>query len=132
MQLRLLIVDDNDAYRAGMVRAADAHAGIDLVAEADGGMAALDAIARHQPDVALVDLRMPSVDGLEVCRGALAMNPSVETRVVILSAATETGLREEALEAGAVAFLTKDLPRKEILTHVIGLVRRPAPAADAR
>ena len=129
VQLRLLIVDDNDVYRAGMVRAADAHPGIDLVAEADGGVAALDAIARHQPDVALVDLRMPAVDGVAVCLAVAAMEPQVATRVVILSAATEAGVHDTALSAGAVAFLTKDLPRKEILGMVLALVARDSAAA---
>ncbi len=121
MPLRLVIVDDNDAYRAGMVRAASAHPGIDLVAEADGGVAALDAIARHRPDLALVDLRMPSVDGIDVCRRVAAMDPTLLCRIVILSAATEVGVRELALEAGAAGFLTKDLPRSAILRTVLAL-----------
>ncbi len=121
-----MIVDDNDAYRAGMVRAATAHADIDLVAEADGGVAALDAIALHRPDVALVDLRMPGVDGIDVCRRVPRMQPALDCRVVILSAATEVGVHELAMEAGASAFLTKDLPRKVILEAVMGLGLRLA------
>ncbi len=121
-----MIVDDNDTYRAGMVRAAEAHPSIDLVAEADGGIAALDAIAQHRPDLALVDLRMPAVDGIDVCRRIQRISPPLECRVVILSAATEEGVRELALEAGAVAFLTKDLPRKEILRTVLALAERRA------
>jgi two-component system nitrate/nitrite response regulator NarL len=126
--VRLLIVDDSDAYRAGMVRAADAHHGVDLVAEADGGAAALDAIARHRPDVALVDLRMPNVDGVDVCRGVARLEPATDCKVVILSAATEAGIHDEALDAGAIAFLTKDLPRKQILDMVLSLVGRHAAA----
>jgi CheY-like chemotaxis protein len=122
--VRLLIADDNDAYRDGMVRAADRHLEIDLVAEADGGVDAITAIVRHRPDVALVDLRMPGVDGFEVCRRLAATVPHVAVSVVILSAATEAGLRDEALAAGAVAFLTKDLPRNDILRHVVALARR--------
>lgn len=125
--LRLLIVDDNDAYRAGMVRAADAHPGIDLVAEADGGAAALDAIVRHRPDVALVDLRMPQVDGVDVCHGVARLEPASECRIAILSAATEAGLHDQALDAGAMAFLTKDLPRRQILDMVLTLASRTAP-----
>lgn len=124
--LRLVIVDDNDAYRAGMVRAADAHPDIDLVAEADGGVAALDAIGRHRPDIALVDLRMPSVDGIEVCLRVPQITPPLSCKVVILSAATESGDHEQALDAGAAAFLTKDLPRREILGQVLALGDRAA------
>ncbi|MCW3011456.1 MAG: hypothetical protein JWO90_1860 [Solirubrobacterales bacterium] len=126
MPVRLAIVDDNDVYRAGMVRAAVAHPDIDLVAEADGGVAALDVIARHRPDIALVDLRMPSVDGIDVCRRVPRMSPPTHCQVVILSAATEAGVHDLALEAGAVAFLTKDLPRKEILRAVVALGERQA------
>ncbi len=125
--LRLVIVDDNDAYRSGMVRAADAHPEIDLVAEADGGLSALDAIAVHRPSFALVDLRMPTVDGIDVCRGVARIEPPLECRVVILSAATEVGVHEMALEAGAIAFLTKDLPRKEILRRLLDLDQVAAP-----
>lgn len=124
--LRLVIVDDNDAYRSGMVRAADAHPEIDLVAQADGGLSALDAIAVHRPSLALVDLRMPSVDGIDVCRGVTRIDPPLNCKVVILSAATESGVHEMALEAGAVAFLTKDLPRKEILRRVLELHEVPS------
>ena len=122
MPIRLVIVDDNDAYRAGMVRAADSHPGIDLVAEADGGAAALDVIARHRPDVALVDLRMPSVDGVEVCRRVPQIEPPLDCKVAILTAATGTDVHESVMAAGAAACLTKDLPRKEILRIVLALV----------
>ena len=122
--LRLVIVDDNAPYRAGMVRAAVAHPDIELVAEADSGVAALDVIAAHRPEIALVDLRMPNVDGIDVCRALPKLIPGVDCRVVILSAATEAGVHELVLEAGAAAFLTKDLPRKDILRIVLELACR--------
>jgi DNA-binding NarL/FixJ family response regulator len=116
----MLIVDDNDAYRAGMVRTARAHPEIELVAEVDGGHEALDAIDRLRPDAALVDLRMPCVDGLEVCRRVADMSPPPACRVIILSGAdVDESVRDAVLDAGAVAFLTKDLPRREILHAVL-------------
>ena len=124
--VRLVIADDNDSYRDGMVRAADRHPDVDLVAEADGGVDVLVAIARHRPDVALVDLRMPGVDGFDVCRRLAAAVPYLPVAVIILSAATEAGLRDAALAAGAVGFLTKDLPRNDILRHVVALAARAA------
>lgn len=125
---RLVIVDDNDTYRAGMVRVADAHPGIDLVAEADSGAAALDVIARHRPDVALVDLRMPTVDGLEVCRQVPHISPPLSCMVVLLSAVVSSGVHEHALESGAAAFLSKDLPRREILGQLLTLAGRATAA----
>ena len=109
-----------------MVRAADAHPFVDLVAEADGGLAALHAIAEHRPDVALVDLRMPGVDGFELCRRLADIVPRARVQVAILSAAEDPAVRAEAFAAGAVAFLTKDLPRKDILGHVVELAARRA------
>lgn len=131
MPVRLVIADDNDAYRAGMVRAAAQHPDVDLVAEADGGVAALEAIVQHHPDVALVDLRMPVVDGLDVMRRLAHVEPRVGSLVVILSAATEAGVRAEALEHGAIDFLTKDLPRKDILARVVEIATRGARGAGA-
>lgn len=124
--MRLIIADDDDVYRSGMVRAADQHPDIDLVAEADGGAAALTAIAQHRPDIALVDLRMPAVDGIDVCRRAAGLVPSRSVQVVILSVHTEAEAQTRALEAGAVAFLTKDLPRKDIMRRLVEIAARRA------
>lgn len=117
--VRLLIVDDNLPYRAGMVRAAMAHPEFEVVAEAEGGAEALEEIERHAPDLALVDLRMPRVDGIEVCRRIPQLEPAVGTRLVILSAAIEPEVHQIAMDAGAVRVLTKDLSRREILTTLL-------------
>ncbi len=117
--VRLIIVDDNLPYRAGMVRAATAHPDFDVVAEAEGGAEALEAIALHAPDLALVDLRMPRVDGIEVCRRIPELVPAVGTRPVILSAAIEPEVHQIALDAGAIRVLTKDLSRREILAVLL-------------
>ncbi len=123
MPVRLLIVDDNAAYRSGMVRAVSAHPEFDLVGEAEGGAEALAQITALEPDLALVDLRMPRVDGIEVCRRVVGAVPPVKTRVVILSAAIEPEVHEIARAAGAIEVLTKDLSRREILTTLLALAR---------
>ncbi len=117
--MRIVIVDDNLPYRAGMVRAAMAHPDFDVVAEAEGGAEALETIARHTPDLALIDLRMPLVDGIEVCRRIPELDPAVSTRPVILSAAIEPEVHQIAMDAGAIRVLTKDLSRREILTTLL-------------
>jgi CheY-like chemotaxis protein len=67
---------------------------------------------------------MPTVDGIDVCRRVPHLVPFLDCQVIILSAATEAGVHELAMEAGATAFLTKDLPRKEILRTVLDLAAR--------
>ena len=119
MPVRLVIVDDNLPYRAGMVRAAAAHPEIEVVAEVEGGAEALEAITLYAPDLALIDLRMPRVDGIEVCRRIPKLVPAVDTLPVILSAAIEPEVHQIAMDAGAAQVLTKDLSRREILTALL-------------
>ena len=78
----VLVVDDSPVFRRGMGRAVRVHAGLELVGEADGGEAALDAIERLRPDVVLLDLRMPDIDGLEVLDRLRELDPPSTCRVL--------------------------------------------------
>ena len=71
----VLVVDDSPVFRRGMSRAVGLHSGLELVGEADGGEAALEAIERLRPDVVLLDLRMPDIDGLEVLERLRDLDP---------------------------------------------------------
>jgi two-component system nitrate/nitrite response regulator NarL len=122
--LTVLIADDSDAYRSGMARAIRAHPELDLVAEVDGGVAALDAIAELAPDVALLDVRMPGLDGLEVTQRLRALDPPVATRVVLLSAYMDDTVVARAKEVGADAYLSKAASRKEICAEAVRVGRR--------
>src|SRR5690242_21264066 len=82
----VLVVDDSPVYRRGMGRAVGLHNGLELVGEAEGGKAALDAIERLRPDVVLLDLRMPDIDGLEVLDRLRELGPSPQCKVLIVSA----------------------------------------------
>jgi DNA-binding NarL/FixJ family response regulator len=120
--LAVLVVDDNDIFRRGMVRAVERHAGLELAGEADCGQAALEAIERLRPDVVLLDLHMPDLDGLAV----LARLRGVEQRphVLLVSASLDEEVERAAGEAGAAGCVGKHTPRTEICTQALELARQ--------
>jgi DNA-binding NarL/FixJ family response regulator len=125
MSLRLLVADDQALVRAGFCKLLETRDDFEVVAEVDGGEAAVDAARRHQPDVALLDIRMPGLDGIEATRRILD-GASPATRVIIL---TMFGLDEyvyESLRAGASGFLLKDAPPEELLAAVDVVARGDA------
>ena len=110
MSPRVLIADDDALARAALRAIFDAHDDIELVAEATDGLQAVEHAARLHPDIALLDIRMPNLDGLEAARQILA-SVSNRARVIML---TTFGLDEyvyAALKAGACGFLLKDTPQ---------------------
>jgi DNA-binding NarL/FixJ family response regulator len=104
--ITVLLADDHPALRAGIRLRLEADAGFEVVEEASDGAAAIDGIARTDPQVALVDLRMPGIDGLELARIVTRDHPA--TRVVLLSALTEAQLVQRALDAGAWGYVAKE------------------------
>lgn len=115
---RIVVADDHDLYRAGVVRAiAENRRDFELVGEATDGDAALALIVAEQPDLALVDLRMPGLDGLGVCLRLSALG--VSTRVVVLSAFTDAELVWLAEAAGAVGYLDKGTPPAEVRSALL-------------
>lgn len=120
MSIRVLIADDQALVRAGFRKILEADSQIDVVAEAADGLEAVEAARRLGPDVVLMDIRMPNLDGLEATRRLLDGDGQT-TRVLIL---TTFGLNEyvyEALRAGASGLLLKDAPPEDLLSaiHVI-------------
>jgi DNA-binding NarL/FixJ family response regulator len=120
----VLVVDDSLVFRTGMTRAVQACAGMELVGEADGGEAALRAVAELDPDVVILDLRMPDLDGIEVIRALRALDPPPACRVVLISATLDDGLEAEAVAAGADACLSKAESRANICDVALRLVRQ--------
>lgn len=104
--IRVLVADDHPLFRRGLIEAISRMPSLELVAEAETGSEALDRIRNLQPDVAVLDMRMPGMDGMEVTR-ALA-GEGVPTRIVFLSAYLESTTVYEAVEAGARGYLSKD------------------------
>jgi DNA-binding NarL/FixJ family response regulator len=112
---KVLIVDD-DALARSMIRTILTGQGIEVVAEADDGDQVPDAVARHRPDVVLVDLQMHRVDGVEAIRRN-ASRPGAPRFVALTGFGTEDAI-VQALEAGAVGFLFKDDDPAVLANHV--------------
>lgn len=113
---RIVVADDHPVFREGMVRALVETGRYEIAGEAADGQTALDLILRHRPDVALVDLRMPGLDGLGLLRRV--RGEELDVSLVLLSAFTQPKIVDEALAAGAAGYLSKDASREEILVGV--------------
>lgn len=105
-RLRVLIADDHTLFRKGL-RSLLRHEGMEIVGEARSGLEALDLTRAHRPDVVLMDLSMPELDGLKATRAISAEMP--EVKVVVLTASEEDSDLFEALKSGAQGYLSKDL-----------------------
>jgi DNA-binding NarL/FixJ family response regulator len=120
----VLVVDDNDVFRRGMVRAVERHAEMELAGEADGGEAALAAIERVQPDLVLLDLQMPDLDGFAVLARLRHADPRPSCSVVLVSSALDDEVERAARDAGAVGCIGKDTPRTQICAEALRLARQ--------
>src|SRR5215469_2111909 len=123
--IRVVVVDDQELVRSGFCVILDAADGIDVVGEAGNGEAAVAAVAAHHPDVVLMDIRMPGMDGLEATR-LITQDPSAAPKVVMLTTFDLDDYVYEALRAGASGFLLKDSPRHDLIAAI-----RAAAAGDA-
>ena len=113
---RVLVVDDTESVRS-LFRKLLSSDGHDVVSAADGA-AALEAVQRHRPDVVLLDVDMPTMDGLEVCR-RLKADPSTRlTPVVMVTGQTDLNDRLRGIEAGADDFIVKPFNRNTLMTKV--------------
>jgi DNA-binding NarL/FixJ family response regulator len=117
--VRVLIADDDAMVRAGLRMMLDGARGIEVVGEAADGDAVPAAIDAHAPDVLLMDLRMPRVDGVTATRRARARSRPPEVLVLTTFDSDENVVR--ALRAGASGFLLKDMPPARIVDAVLGV-----------
>jgi len=106
--IRVLVVDDHDLFRAGLASLLAMQPDIEVVAQASGGRMGVRLADELQPDIVIMDLRMPDVEGPAATREILERNPRV--RVVVLTVATDDSDVEAAIEAGACGFIAKDTP----------------------
>jgi two-component system, NarL family, nitrate/nitrite response regulator NarL len=116
-KVRVVVGDDHPMFRDGVVRALTSSGQIEVVAEADDGLAALDLIKTHLPQVALLDYRMPGMDGAEVA--AAVRRDDLPTRVLLVSAHDESAIVYRALQQGAAGFLPKESTRSELVNAVL-------------
>ena len=125
IRIRVLVVDDHAIVRQGISDVLSSEEDIEIVASAKNGEEAVSLAAELQPDVALVDLSMPGMDGVEATRRIIDAAPTV--KVVMLTSFAEPRHVNAALDAGAVGYLLKDAESDEIVRAVRAANRGEAP-----
>jgi DNA-binding NarL/FixJ family response regulator len=127
MTVRVAIADDHRVVRAGLEQLLATFDDVELVGTADGGERAVATCVEHRPDVLLLDLSMPDVDGVEVSRRLATQAP--ETRIIVFTSFSDRERIVEALDAGAIGYLLKDAEPEEIHAAILAASRGEAPLA---
>ncbi|WP_245852522.1 response regulator [Isoptericola jiangsuensis] len=115
--VKVVVVDDDALVRAGLRLILGGSPDIDVVADAADGADAVDVVRRHRPDVVLMDIRMPRLDGLEATRHVVALPDA--PRVIVLTTFDTDDMVLQALRAGAAGFLLKDTPPERLVAAVL-------------
>jgi NarL family two-component system response regulator LiaR len=110
--IRVLIVDDHGMVRSGLRQFLSVYDDIELIGEAKDGFQAIELCRQTKPDVVLMDLVMPDIDGAQATHTILAENPQI--RIIALTSFQEQNLIEQVLQAGAISFLMKNIPAQEL------------------
>lgn len=113
MTIRVVLADDHDLFRSGLRAAVDTQADLECVSDVGDGRAAVDAVVRLQPDVAVLDIRMPVMDGLEAAETLLT--DGTATRIILLTTYDDESHLYRALQAGVSGFCLKGMPAEEVL-----------------
>ena len=129
-KIRVLLVDDNDDTRDGTRRLLEYEDDIEIVDFADNGLVALDKVKEHTPDVVLMDINMPVMDGLTATQRLQVESP--RTQIIIVSVQDDPNYMREAMQAGAVDFVAKPISSEELSESIRRAYRkRPAPVQAA-
>ena len=123
--IRVVIADDHRVVRSGLEQLIGTFDDVELVGSAGDGDQAIARCTETRPDVALVDLAMPEVDGIEATGGILAASP--ETNVVIFTSFSDRERILQALDAGAIGYLLKDAEPEELHRAIVAAARGEAP-----
>ncbi len=118
MTVRVLIADDQHLVRTGLKVILDSESDIEVIAEASNGHEAVSIAREQRPDVAIMDIRMPDLDGIEATRQIVAQRREPRTRVLMLTTFDLDEYVFEALRAGASGFLLKDVPADQLADSV--------------
>jgi DNA-binding NarL/FixJ family response regulator len=118
--MKVLLADDHRIVREGLRSLLEAQDDIDVVGEADNGRTALEMAAEHEPDIVVMDVAMPQLNGIEATRRLL--NDQPDTKVVALSMHSDRRYVSEALKAGASAYLLKDGAFEELVSAIRAVV----------
>ncbi|WP_165476670.1 two-component system response regulator LetA [Legionella adelaidensis] len=119
--IKVLIVDDHALVRMGIRRLLEDLPDMEVVAEAESGEVALALVKTHQPDVVLLDMKMPGIDGWEVTRRLKKSNPNV--RVIAVTAMSTEPLPSRVLQLGAMGYLTKESGVEEMASAIRKVIR---------
>lgn len=130
MPIRIIIADDLKLMRKGLRAILGAVSGISVVAEAKNGAEAIALVRKHRPDVALMDITMPVLDGIEATRRITAESPG--TKVVALTMHTDKALTSEILRAGAANCVKKDCDLDVLVKTIRAVVKKKASAASGK
>ncbi|MEU0497078.1 response regulator transcription factor [Mycobacterium sp. NPDC006124] len=120
-KVRVVVGDDHPLFRDGVVRALSSSGSIEVVGEAEDGVMALSMIREHGPRVALLDYRMPGLDGAQVA--AAVRRDALPTRVLLISAHDESAIVYSALQEGAAGFISKESSRSELIDAVLSCAK---------
>lgn len=118
MSIRVVICDDQDLVRDGLQAILSTAPGIDVVGEASNGHDAIAVVEQHQPDVVLMDLKMPGVDGISATRTIVSRFEDI--RVLVLTTYDATEWVDDAIRAGAAGYLLKDTTRDRLIEAIRG------------
>ena len=125
--IRVLLAEDHSVVRAGLERLLATTDDIEVVAGAEDGARAVELAAEHRPDVVLMDISMPNLNGIEATKKIVEANEDVQ--VVVLTSFAEHKQIVAALDAGAVGYLLKDAEPEEVIHGVRAAARRESPFA---
>lgn len=123
--IRVLLAEDHPVVRVGLEELLAAEEGIEVVAAVGDGRSAVDGVAEHEPDVALLDISMPVMDGIEATRRIAESGARARIVILTASAGRETILR--AIDAGALGYMLKDAPPDDLLDGIRAAARGDAP-----
>lgn len=119
MKTSIIIIDDHQLFREGVKRILDFEASFDVVAEGDDGSEAMNLVETHHPDVVIMDINMPNVNGIEATQQLIQQYP--ETKVIILSIHDDENYVQHALKTGAQGYLLKEMDADALIeaVHVV-------------
>jgi two-component system OmpR family response regulator len=117
MNRRVVIADDDADIRA-LIRISCLKAGLEIAAEVSDGVSALDAVVLGRPDIVILDVSMPEMSGLEVCRRIRERDELGDVRILLLSAAVDQVSVQAGLDAGASDYLSKPFSPRELIARI--------------
>lgn len=119
LKTSIIIIDDHQLFREGVKRILDFEASFDVVAEGDDGSEAMELVEKYKPDVVIMDINMPNVNGIEATQMLISRYP--ETKVIILSIHDDENYVQHALKTGAQGYLLKEMDADALIeaVHVV-------------